>query len=479
MILKIILIIIFVLLAIAFFRTLRIKKENDASFIPEIDEIKSKKIGEKLSKLIQIETINEIGMSKELLNDKFKKFRDELEIQFPNIHSKLDKKIIDNSLLYHWKGKDSSKDVMVLLAHSDVVTANGQWKYPAFDGIIAEGKVWGRGAMDNKGALTCLLESVESLLKEDFIPETDIYIVSSNNEETMGLGAKKIADYLVENNIKLGIVLDEGGAVVEKPLPGLEGKYAMVGILEKGYGDIKFTAKSKGGHSSTPPKDNPIARLAKFINHIEKSSPFKKELTKPVRDMFENLAPYMEFPMRFVFVNLWLFGPLLKLLLPKLNYMGDAMLKTTCVFTMIEGSDAPNVIPNTASVVGNLRYMIHQRESESIKAIEKVAKEYELEMEVLKSFDCSPAVDMETDNFKYVNSIISNTFPEAGVSAYVMMGGTDAKYFANICPCTVRFSPLILSPQQLSSMHAVDENINLDALYRGVEFYRDLIINYK
>lgn len=474
---KLLFLIIIILIVIVILRTILIKK-NPKEFIGiEIDNEKAEEYGEILSRLIQKETINEKDMDKNIIDKKFEDFKNEIKILFPKIDTDLEKIEIKDGLLFKWKGKDPKKNAVVLLAHSDVVTATGEWKYPPFDGIISEGKVWGRGAMDNKGAFTCLFKSVEYLLNENFVPESDIYLASSMNEETMGNGAKNIADYFVENNIGLDLVLDEGGAIIEKPLPGLEGKYAMIGILEKGYGDIKFTAKSKGGHSSTPPKNTPIARIAKFINEMENKSPFSRKLTKPVREMFENLGPYMNFPMRLVFVNLWLFGPLLKIILPKVNYMGDAMLRTTCVFTMADGSDAPNVIPNEASVVANLRYMIHQREKESIEIIKNIAEKYDLETEVLKSFDCSPAVDTETDMFKNINDIILDVFPEVAVSSYVMMGGTDAKYFANICPCTVRFSPLILSQQQLGSMHAVDENINLDALYRGVEFYKNLITN--
>ncbi len=477
-ILMYILILVLGLFGFAIIRTIRIKDRKGFGDIPEIDENLALVYGQNLSRLIEIDTVNERGVDLEELEEKFKNYRERLKEVYPKVFDRLEEIPVDNAFLMKWKGKSDKRGSVVLLAHSDVVGGEGSWKYPMFSGKIADGSVWGRGAMDNKGAMTCLFEAVEALLDEAYEPVCDIYLASSHNEETMGDGARNMAAYFEDNNISLDLVLDEGGAVIEEPIAGLEGKFAMVGIMEKGYGDLKFTAKSGGGHSSTPADRNPLADLVAFANHINTRSPFKKRLTKPVRHMFENLAPYMDFPLRLVFGNLWLFSPVLIFAMPRISQMASALLKTTCVFTMAEASDAANVIPNEASLVANLRFMTHQARDESLKIMSDLAEKYYLEMEVLKTFDCSPVVDTETPMFKYVEETIRGSFPDAGLSTYVMMGGTDAKYFSNICPCTVRFSPLILSKEQLNSMHGVDENIDLVALARGVDFYKKLILNY-
>lgn len=162
--------------------------------------------------------------------------------------------------------------------------------------------------MDTKGSLCAILEAVEGLLADGFTPPVDVYIASSCNEEIMGEGAPKTVKHLLDQGVKLDLVLDEGGAVVEAPMPGLKGHYAMLGILEKGYADVRFVARSKGGHSSTPPKHTPIARLSAFVDHVERHPPFKKKFPPPVKDMFAALAPDMAFPFRLLFGNLWLFG---------------------------------------------------------------------------------------------------------------------------------------------------------------------------
>ena len=429
-----------------------------------------------LSKMIACETVNPRGSDS---SAKFARFREVLAECFPRVHAELEQTLIGDALLLKWKGRDPGRGAVALLAHSDVVEASGEWEHPPFAGEIADGCVWGRGAMDNKGNLCALLSAAEELLGEGFVPPCDVYIASSNNEETMGDGAPNTVAYLQKQGVRLDLVIDEGGAVVSAPMPGLKGSYAMMGIMEKGYADVRFTARSDGGHSSTPPKNTPLARLAAFVHHVEKHSPFKMKFTPPVKAMFRELAPYMRFPFRLLFGNLWLFGPLLKLAMPMVSGQAAALLKTTCVFTMAEGSGAPNVIPASASVTANLRFMVHQAREASLDALRRLADRYGLEMEVLYSSDCSPVTDTESERFRFVRRCVEEVFPEAPVAPYVMLGGTDSRHYSGLCPCVVKFGPSVLTPQQLASMHAKDENFGVEALARAVSFFRRVLTTYR
>ncbi|HIW73697.1 MAG TPA: M20/M25/M40 family metallo-hydrolase [Firmicutes bacterium] len=429
-----------------------------------------------LSEMIRCETVNPRGSDS---SAKFARFREVLAGCFPRVHAELEQILIGDTLLLKWKGRDPQRGAIALLAHSDVVEASGEWKHPPFGGVIADGCVWGRGAMDNKGNLCALLSAAEELLAEGFVPPCDVYIASSNNEETMGDGAPNTVEYLKKQGVRLDLVIDEGGAVVQAPMPGLRGSYAMMGIMEKGYADVRFTARSGGGHSSTPPKGTPLARLAAFVNHVEKHPPFKMRFTPPVKAMFRELAPWMDFPFRLLFGNLWLFGPLLKLAMPMVSGQAAALLKTTCVFTMAEGSGAPNVIPASASVTANLRFMVHQAREASLDALRRLADRYGLEMEVLYSSDCSPVTDTESERFRFVRRCVEEVFPEAPVAPYVMLGGTDSRHYSGLCPCVVKFGPSVLTPQQLASMHAKDENFGVEALARAVSFFRRVLTTYR
>lgn len=466
------------LLGAACIRAAVIKRPRAPKEPEPIDPDKAGRYAEDLSRLIQCETVNPRGGGDDV-PAKFARLRAVLEERFPLVHKTMERTLLGDALLLKWSGSDPRRGAVALLAHSDVVPAPGEWSRPPFGGEIAEGCVWGRGAMDDKGALCALFEAAEELIAEGFVPPCDVYIASSNNEETMGDGAPKTVEYLTEQGVRLDLVLDEGGAVIQAPMPGLRGNYAMLGIVEKGYADVRFTARSDGGHSSTPPKDSPVARLAAFVHRVESRPPFPKRFTSPVKALFAALAPEMAFPYRLLFGNLWLFGPLLTLVLPAVSAQAGALLHTTCAFTMMQGSDAPNVLPESASVTANLRFMLHQRREESLAAMKRLADRYGLEMEVLYSCDCSPVTDPEGKGYRFVEECVRAVFPEAGVAPYVMLGGTDAKHYAPVCPDTVRFAPTVLTPQQLASMHAKDENLGVDALARAVAFYRRVLTSWR
>ena len=261
-------------------------------------------------------------------------------------------------------------------------------------------------------------------------------------------------------------------------MPGLSGYYAMIGVMEKGYANVEFIAKSTGGHASTPTNDTPIARLSAFVNEVNTKSPFKKEITKPIKDMFKEMSKTMSQPYKFLFGNIDIFSPILKKVLPAVSSQANAMLTTTCAFTMAKGSQAPNIIPDTASVTANMRFMIHQPMEESLRIIEEVAKKYNIEMNVIYKHDCSKVTDINHENYKYICNCIKEVFENVEPSSYIMLGATDSRHYTDICDCVLRFSPLKLSKHQLNSVHGLDENISIDALYGATKFYRHFIENF-
>lgn len=423
---------------------------------------------EKLSKMIQCETINKNDDFESL--EKIKNAHDRYEELFPLVHKNTTKIDFDGTILYKWTGSTNNRKSILLMSHTDVVGAKGEWKYPPFSGTIADGRVWGRGAIDTKGYLCSIFQAMELLIESGFTPSQDIYLLSTHNEETSGDGAPRVLKYFKENNINFSIVLDEGGLIVEDVLPGLEKKCAMVGVMEKGYSDIKFTAKANGGHSSMPSKNTPIARLSAFVNEVENSKVFEVKITEPLKEMLESLSSYMSWQYKFLFSNLWLTGPLLKYVFLKMGGETAAMLRTTCVFTMAKGSDAANVIPAEAYVVANLRFMIHEGKDKSLSKLKKISNKYDLEMEVLSSHDCSTATSSKSSEYKYIEATLKNVFPEIAIAPFIMLGATDSRYYHEIADAVIKFTPMILDTQQLKSIHGIDENISISSLNRCTEF---------
>lgn len=466
--------ILVLLLLVAVLRT-ALMKTKKADYVPNPDPKRTDEYVKKLSEMVQYETISKRG---EVNTDKFLGFHKVLEKLFPTVHEKLEKTEIDGNLLFKWKGKSSEKPILIM-SHQDVVEATGDWKYPPFSGEVTEGKVWGRGTSDTKCTVMAFLQAAEELLKEGYTPDCDVYIASSCTEEIGGDGAPKIVDYLDKQGVKLFLVCDEGGGIIQDPIAGIKGNFAMVGVFEKGYGDVKFIARSTGGHASAPPKNTPIARLSKFVAQVDKKNPFNVEFMPEVEAMFSKLAPYAGFGLRLIFGNLWLFKPLMKKLLPMISAQAGAMLSTTIAFTMSEGSNGYNVIPQEASICANMRYIPHQGTDESLVVITNLAKKYNIETEVVYKGYPSPCVDINGEAFKMVETAINECFPGVGCSPYVVTGATDARFYSKICDSCVRFAPVVYGPEQMKGMHGLNENIECNTLQGAVDFYKKIITMQK
>ena len=466
---------ILVLLLLAAIVRTALMKTKKADYVPNPDPKRTDEYVKKLSEMVQYETISKRG---ELNTEKFLGFHKVLEKLFPTVHEKLEKTEIDGNLLFKWKGKSSEKPILIM-SHQDVVEATGEWKYPPFSGEVAEGKVWGRGTSDTKCTVMAFLQAAEELLKEGYTPDCDVYIASSCTEEIGGDGAPKIVDYLDKQGVRLFLVCDEGGGIIQDPMAGIKGNFAMVGVFEKGYGDVKFIARSTGGHASAPPKNTPIARLSKFVAAVDKKNPFNVEFMPEVEAMFSKLAPYAGFGLRLIFGNLWLFKPLMKKLLPMISAQAGAMLSTTIAFTMSEGSNGYNVIPQEASICANMRFIPHQGTDSSLEVITNLAKKYNIETEVVYRGYPSPSVDINGEAFKMVESAINECFPGVGCSPYVVTGATDARFYSKICDSCVRFAPVIYGPEQMKGMHGLNENIECNSLAGAVDFYKKIITMQK
>lgn len=465
--------IIALLVAVILFNTFSNKPTcaKDAKVILDESE-RASEYGKRLSQMVQKETIS---CKNQEDRTKFYEFHEILEKMFPHIHQTCEKNVFDGSLLFKWPSSGSHEPIL-FMSHHDVVEANGTWEHEPFSGDIdATGRVWGRGTVDTKASLFCMLQAVEELIKEGHQPECDVYIASSCTEEWGGDGAPKTVEYLKSKGVKLAYLMDEGGMILEEPIGGVKGTYGMVGVLEKGSGDVKFIAKSNGGHASAPTKNTPLVRLGKFMVDVEKNDPFKKIMNPTVTEMFKRVTPNMDFGMKVIFSNLWLFKGLLIKLLPSISAPAAAMLKTTLAFTTAKGSDGLNVLPQEAYVTGNMRFIPHQDAKESIELITKYAKKYDIEAKAMGYASSCPVVSYESDAFHLVEKVSSIVYPNVGICPYVMTGGTDAKFYRDLTDNALRFAPLYIDQQQYGSIHGLNENISQGALPLGVDFYKEMI----
>ena len=411
--------VLILLVLIAVIRTLLTPKKT-SDWEPKRDPVREAAYADTLARMVRYETVSKKG---EIQREKFLGFHKLLEELFPLVHENLEKIEIDGSLLFHWKGKHDDRP-LVLMGHQDVVPAEGSWEHAPFSGDIENGKVHGRGSADDKCSVMAFFQAVEELLKDGFVPEQDVWLSTSNTEEVGGDGCPKLVKELKRRGVKPYLVNDEGGSIVTEPMAGIIGNYAMIGVLEKGQGNLLISAKSNGGHSSYPPKNSPIVRLSKFVTDLTKHSPMRSRMNRQAKEMFATMAPYGPFALRLLFGNLWLFKPLLEVLMPSISPQAAALIRTTVAPTMQTGSDGCNVLPQEATLTLNLRYIPHQGMTESNAAIERLAKKYDLEVKVIDAYDFCEPVDTHSDAYRLVEQVIGEVFPDLPVIPYVRASAT-------------------------------------------------------
>lgn len=429
---------------------------------------------DRLAKMIQCKTIS----VKDSYDDtEFRKLRNVMEELFPLVHRQAEKMTFsDDCWMYKVPGKDPSRNIM-LMSHHDIVAATGDWKHEPFSAHVADGAIWGRGTVDTKTPLFAEFSALEELLNQGYQPPCNLYIGSSHNEEIAGDGMPKALAYFEENHITFELILDEGGAIIDPPLGGMRCNCAMLAIHEKGRHKLTCTAEKGDSHAGLAANpETPVVRISRFITAINTKNIFIRRIYPQVRAMFEGLAPYMAFPMRLIFANLWCFAPLLKVLIPKINAQAASMIGTTCSFDEISAQSGGKQCTATAF----LRCVNDADLAIDITAMKKMAEKYGVVLEdAAEGNEYHPPADFTKPQFDYVKQCVYEVFPHVAAAPFVLPAGTDARHFSDICPCVVRFAPIRINKEQYASVHSPNENIGIKAVADAVEFYRQLLKNYR
>lgn len=459
-----------IFLAVLVIRAVAFNPKDNVKVI-ETEEVFDKTVTvERLRELIQYKTVSYRDASLED-NAEFDKLISALPRLYPNVFKVCEyNELPDRALLFRWKGK-SEGDPAVLMAHYDVVPVNEEgWEKPAFEGIIEDGVLWGRGALDTKVTFNGVLSAADHLISEGYTPENDIYFAFSGGEEINGNGAVNIVDYFEEKGLIPSLVVDEGGAVVENVFPGVKKPCGLIGIAEKGMMDVRYTAKSAGGHASAPKPNSPLVRLSKACIKIEKN-PFKYHLTKPVRLLFDTLGRHSSFVFKIVFANFGLFKGLLdEFMCKKSGGEINALMRTTVAFTQSEGSTATNVIPPEASMVSNIRLNPEDTIDSALGYLKETVGDG-VEVEVIHGMNPSRISETDCEAYDKVASAVASTWKGCIVSPYLMVQCSDSRHWGRISDKVYRFSAMDLTSEERATIHGHNERIRIDCLNRAVEFY--------
>ncbi len=412
----------------------------------------------------------------------FEAFHEFLAERFPAAHQAMGLEKIDgHGLLYTWQGREPGLPPILLLAHQDVVPAAPDsleaWTHPPFAGTIEDGYVWGRGALDDKASLLAILEAVETLIGEGFVPRRAVLLAFGQDEEVGGQrGAVEIAKTLRARGVRPLFILDEGGIVAEDMIPGVKGAVALIGVAEKGVAYLRLSAKGEGGHASMPPRRTAVGVVSAAVAKLE-TNPGPAD-TRYIADLMRYVSHDLPLSQRVVFANLWLFNPLLKRQLSKSRQM-NAMIRTTTAPTMFSGSIKANVLPDTAQAVVNLRILpgdtAEQIKQRAIRAID----DPRVSVEIVRASDPSPVSSADTASFHALRDAVFQALDREDlvVAPYLTVGATDARHYAGLSQQVYRFLPIALDPEELKGMHGLNERISAKNYLNMIRFYRQLLRN--
>ena len=446
-----------------------------ASFTPPSGAV------ERLAGAIRIPTVSPSD-SMQRDSAAFRAMHEYLAHSFPRVYASVTHEVVGrDALLFEWKGSDPSLAPVVLMGHMDVVPVDpptlALWKHAPFSGDIDSGYVWGRGTRDDKATMMSHLESAEYPLTRGFVPKRTIYFAFGADEEVSGIhGGAEIAKLMQSRGIKPMMVLDEGGTVVNRALPGLAKPVAVVGISEKGYASFALTVRGPGGHSSMPPRHTTAGILARAITRLE-DNPLEATLGPEMAQLFDAAGREMSFSRKVLFANRWLLNPVLVRFLAS-SPSTDAAMRTTTAVTMLEGSPKDNVLPGVSRAVVNFR-IVPGETAETVRAhILRVIDDSRVDVTPIGAPWRPSRVSPTNDSvWNVLDKTIRQIYPDAIVAPFMALGATDSRYFRDLTTHVYRFTGTQFDIEDKERVHGTNERIAVKSYLDGIRFSHQLILN--
>jgi carboxypeptidase PM20D1 len=479
---------LFVVILVVLGRTLFLPSKQIGPLPRTPEGVDTQKVARDLSGAIPFRTISwgaeGTEAQRQATQEAFVGFHAYLEKTFPRVYSSLEHETVGaNNLLFKWKGSDPSLKPILLLGHQDVVPieegTEAKWTRPPFSGEISDGFIWGRGTLDDKMTVVGVLEAVDLLLSKGFQPKRTVMLAFGQDEEVGGLeGAHKIAELLQSRGVQADFVTDEGGFLFTGMMPGVSAPVAAIGTSEKGYLSLQLTVETAGGHSSVPPNTSSIGILAEAIHKIEKH-PMPAHVHGPIGEFLEYGGGSASFPMRVVFKNMWLFGPVVQHMLES-SPDTNATLRTTAAATIFRAGTKDNVMPSVATAIVNFRLLPGDTVASVIEHVRKVVHDPRVKLQPMAGeppVEASARSSVDSPNFQLMQKTVAQVYPEAVVAPFVFMAATDSKHYAILTKDIYRFSPLILDSSDVARIHGTNERVGVENFGRSIEFYCQLIRN--
>ncbi|MGH8447131.1 MAG: M20 family peptidase [Solimonas sp.] len=406
-----------------------------------------------------------------------------LRSQYPRVHQALALETVGaHGLLYRWQGSDAKLQPILLLAHQDVVPVDtagaSRWQHAPFSGDIADGYIWGRGTLDDKGSLIAQMEAIEALLAQGYAPQRTVYFAYGHDEEIGGHdGAQKLAARLAELGVRARFGLDEGGAITRGVVAGVTAPVASIMVAEKGYASFELRVHEAGGHSSMPPRATAIGRLAAAVARLE-AQQMPARLTPATAQMLDTLASQFPFVQRLAIANRWLFGPLLLRQFAQAP-VTNALVRTTTAPTMFNAGVKDNVLPGEALAVVNFRLL----PGDTIAAVQQhvvdTIADPDVEVKLQADFadEASPSADARGAGYALLKRTVEEVFPDVVVVPGLVVGATDLRHYGKVIDARYNFNPGRLDAADLERIHGIDERVSIAEFAEMVRFYQRLLAN--
>jgi len=476
---------------------------NNLANQPKIHNINELAV-RRLSKAIQIPTVSTV-VYEDTNFQPFEEFKTFLKTAYPTIYQAMDTITVNKyGLVFHWKGKDQNKKPLLFLSHYDVVPISNypedgpihekdfifdlkgtsaplknyctSWTYAPFSGIVKDGRIYGRGTLDMKGMLISIVEAAEELLKQGYQPQQDIYLAFGHDEEVSGRqGALKIAQYFKEKGLHFDAVYDEGGFVTspKSVLSGVDKAIALIGVAEKGFLTLQITVKGTGGHSSMPPKKGSLVFASEIVEKLN-TRQMHATLIPPIENFLNNVGGAMDFKSRVAISNQWLLGGTLLKTLE--NVPGsNALVRTTTAITMMHASDAPNVLSAATTLTVNFRILQGNTVENVLNHVKEICKGYDTSYEIVSAREPSKLSSHQSEQFKKLKETIAINYPNAIITPYLTIGGTDAYKYEIVSDNVFRFMPIQVNEFEQRQIHNEDESITIDNYMRMINHFKLLM----
>ena len=291
------------------------------------------------------------------------------------------------------------------------------------------------------------------------------------------MGAVAIVNYLKEKGVEAEFVLDEGYAITQKLIPGIDPDVAMIGIAEKGSTTIEFSVDMEGGHSSQPSPETAIDVLSKAIFQL-KAEPMEASISEAMAGFIDQLGPEMGFVNKMAFANKSIFKPIIISTYEHASNAGNALVRTTTAPTIFEAGIKENVIPTSARALVNFRIIPGQTAEDVMEHCLNVINDERVKAKFY-GFNTNPSPVSPSSGWGYetINRSIKEIFEATFTAPNLVIAATDSRHFAPISKNIYRFVPYHINEQNISTFHGIDEHILVEDYENAIRFYRQLILN--